>query len=286
MNELPPSSTQVDQSRICFLDPPSVAERKVKISCLGRERCREDYRISRLQFAGYGIEFVAAGSGMVFLDGRSSLLRAGTVFCYGPKTSHVITTNRHDVMTKYFVDFFGQKAAMLLSRSALQPGKAVHTFEIDRFRTLYEAMIEEADKGSPLSPEICLCYLEILFLRTRETISPEGARLSHAAANFQRCRSFIDTHFSDIDNLNDLAKHIHLTPAYLCRLFQKFGHPGPFQYLTRKKLSRAAEILVGEGRAVKEAAAEVGYSDPYHFSRLFGQFFGMSPTAFVRNRRK
>jgi AraC-like DNA-binding protein len=286
MNEFPPFSTQVDLARYGFLEPRTAKAKSLKIGCVGRERCRSDYRVERSSFAGYGIEFVAAGRGEVVLNGKSWPLRPGTLFCYGPRTAHVITTDRRDVLTKYFIDIFGLKAASILAASALRPGKVVYTLEVESFQAIYEAMLAEGGRGLAFSSEICVRYLQILLLRTHETISSESAQLSPAAANFQRCRTFIDSHFQEIQDLDDVSRHMSLTRPYLCRLFQKFGQSSPFQYLTRRKLNRAAERLVGEGRAVKDAAFEVGYRDPYHFSGAFRQFFGMSPTEFVKNHRK
>lgn len=188
-------------------------------------------------------------------------------------------------MTKFFVNFFGHEAWPALVKSGLTPGTALYTIEIESFRNLFEAMLSEGDKRLPWSAEICARYLHVLLLKAREAIPAGDVLPDRATSNFHRCRSHIDVHYSRIRNLDDLARAVHLTPPYLCRLFKKFGQPGPFQYLTRKKLSRAAELLVGTGCAVKEAAAEVGYSDPYHFSRAFRRFFGMSPLTFVQNHR-
>lgn len=45
----------------------------------------------------------------------------------------------------------------------------------------------------------------------------------------------------------------------------------------------AAEPLATTSRQVKEVADEVGYPDPYHFSRLFKKHFGYPPRVFCEN---
>ena len=47
-------------------------------------------------------------------------------------------------------------------------------------------------------------------------------------------------------------------------------------------MSRAAELLLDAGLKVVEVAAELGFSDPAHFSRSFKQVYGVSPERFVR----
>ena len=285
VSKLPAVSTQVSEARYCFLEQRVSASRKLRVSCVGREQCHPDYRVARKRFAGYGIEFVASGQGEAVLNGKAWPLRPGALFCYGPRTSHVITTDNGKPMAKYFVDFFGIAAAQIFRRSRLRPGNAVYTLELESFEAVFEAMLTEGNKGLPSSPEICSSYLQILLLRSGEAISSQSGRQSPAASNFQRCKTCIDAQFASLRDLNDIARASHITPAYLCRLFQRFGQASPFQYLTRRKLNRAAELLAGEGCAVKEAAATVGYPDPYHFSRVFRSFFGISPAAFAKNHR-
>ena len=104
-----------------------------------------------------------------------------------------------------------------------------------------------------------------------------------ASGSFHRCRDFIDQHFTQLKSLHEIAERLNLRSPYLCRLFRKMGYPSPFQYLTHKKLARAAEMLVVDGKSVKEVAAAVGYNDAYHFSRVFKAHYGKSPTHFVKS---
>lgn len=52
----------------------------------------------------------------------------------------------------------------------------------------------------------------------------------------------------------------------------------------RLKMNVAAVRLHAPGTLVKQVAAELGFSDPFHFSRAFKSIFGLSPEAFRRLR--
>lgn len=73
-----------------------------------------------------------------------------------------------------------------------------------------------------------------------------------------------------------LAQAAHLSEVHLRRLFLKQYHTTPFQYLTDLRMNRARTLL-REGRAVKEVALSVGYSDVYSFSRACRRRFGQTP---------
>ena len=48
-------------------------------------------------------------------------------------------------------------------------------------------------------------------------------------------------------------------------------------------MNHAAELLTHNNQMVKEVANQVGFDDPYYFSRTFKQFFGVSPKQFAFN---
>ena len=99
ISNFPAVSTQVREARYCYLEPHVSRTPKLRVSCAGKERCDPDYRVSRKSFAGYGLEFIVSGLGEVILDGKSWPLRPGTLFCYGPRTSHIISTEKRNPMT-------------------------------------------------------------------------------------------------------------------------------------------------------------------------------------------
>jgi len=62
-------------------------------------------------------------------------------------------------------------------------------------------------------------------------------------------------------------------------------HDG-FPFVTRKPShpqwpsSQGPNHLQQPGALVKQVAEEAGFTDPFHFSRVFTSVFGLSPTAF------
>jgi AraC-like DNA-binding protein len=81
-----------------------------------------------------------------------------------------------------------------------------------------------------------------------------------------------------------MAEECHLDAAYLCRLFQRYDHQSPYQFLMRLKMNQAAEWLQQSGALVKQVAVRAGFSDQFHFSRAFKGVFGVAPDVFRRLR--
>jgi AraC-like DNA-binding protein len=51
-------------------------------------------------------------------------------------------------------------------------------------------------------------------------------------------------------------------------------------------MNEAAAHLIGGRYTVKEIAIQVGFSDPYHFSRVFKKHHGVPPTRFQGSRTR
>lgn len=72
---------------------------------------------------------------------------------------------------------------------------------------------------------------------------------------------------------------------YFLREFQRRVGRTPRKYQEFKKMERAMHFLEA-GLSVTAAAAEVGYSDPYYFSRMFRRTLGLSPRDHVNKVRQ
>ena len=59
----------------------------------------------------------------------------------------------------------------------------------------------------------------------------------------------------------------------------------PGRYLQDLRLRKARSRLLSGDLAIKSVAAEVGYPDEFHFSRLFRKRFGRSPSEHRRIAR-
>ena len=85
-------------------------------------------------------------------------------------------------------------------------------------------------------------------------------------------------------SLGEVSAKCHVSSPYLCSLFRRYGDQSPYQYLLRLKMNAAAERLAQPGALVKSVADEMGFTDPFHFSRTFRRVLGISPVKFRRMR--
>ncbi len=273
-------SADVAQARRFYLDLNPPKTRSLVVVCGGLEYCTPDFVIRRDTFPYFSIEYVARGRGEVKLKGRARSLQAGRLFSYGPGVSQRITGDPSDPLVKYFVDFAGTQAAELLRSCKLSPGSVSEIFPANGLQPLFDELIQAGSQVHRGNAELCAKLLECMALRISSSRAPiEGAQ-TLSFATFERCRQHIELHALRLQSLDQIAGECHVNQAYLCRLFRRFDHISPYQYLLRLKMNHAAERLQQSAIMVKQVADEAGFSDPFHFSRVFHSILGLSPAAF------
>jgi AraC-like DNA-binding protein len=182
------------------------------------------------------------------------------------------------------VDFAGLQSAQWIRRIGFAPGKTTQVFPPSEIQPLFDELIRNGQRGTRQAPELCRQVLICLGMKLREARAPLQSADSIAFATYQNCRQFIAEHFQRLRTLEQTAQECHLDTAYLCRLFRRYDHQSPYQFLTRLKMNEAAGQLQQPGALVKNVAADLGFTNPFHFSRVFKSVFGISPDAF-RNLR-
>ena len=75
-----------------------------------------------------------------------------------------------------------------------------------------------------------------------------------------------------------IAGRLNMTPRQLLYQFGK-ATGEPLALWTRRRRVAAARRLLGQGLSVTQAAEQLGYANPYHFSRVFKAVTGIAPSA-------
>lgn len=104
----------------------------------------------------------------------------------------------------------------------------------------------------------------------------------HAAGSVaMRVREYVDAEFcSNTLSLETVADHVHKTPAYVSRVFKNELGCNFSDYLTERRMRRAAECLRDPDAKVYAIAQQCSYADTSNFIRVFKRFYGVSPAEY------
>jgi AraC-like DNA-binding protein len=96
----------------------------------------------------------------------------------------------------------------------------------------------------------------------------------------RRVREYIDAHLENNVSLEKLAGIAGLSISYFARAFKQSQGAAPHDYLMRRRLHRALELLAGTDLPLSAIAHGLGFSDQSHFARRFRQHFGVTPSRY------
>lgn len=277
-------SRHVRRGRRFQLDAFASSDMPLAVVRGGHEYCTNGPVVCRSHPPCHSVGFVVRGRGSLHMAGTQFGLDAGTIFSCGPSDSHRMTFDAREPLERYFVDLTGPRVPGILRHCHLTPGTVSRVSSVGEVQAVFDNLIRDGVRETQASSALCAALAEYLLVKVADLLVAAGTCPSPASVTFQRCREYIATHFRRLRSLEQVATECDINQAYLCRLFRRFDHEGPYRFLLRLKMNFAADQLRDPKVLVKEAAAAVGFHDPFQFSHTFKNIFGMSPDTFRRVR--
>lgn len=93
---------------------------------------------------------------------------------------------------------------------------------------------------------------------------------------------FINYNYMSELSLDIISQSMYLSPMYISKIFKDETGDSPINYLIKLRLHKAKEALIEGQSSIKDIAHSVGYSDVYHFSKLFKKYYGCPPSVFKK----
>ena len=101
---------------------------------------------------------------------------------------------------------------------------------------------------------------------------------------FQKMLYYIDEHYNEKMQLNNLAERFHFNETYGSHLFHKYFGCGFTEYVTNIKMKKAVELLNSD-MSITEIASFLNYDYAY-FNKLFKKSYGYTPRQYIQKYRR
>jgi transcriptional regulator GlxA family with amidase domain len=149
--------------------------------------------------------------------------------------------------------------------------------------------------GMAAGIDLCLHMLtrdhgpEVALDRARRMVVPvhrSGNQAQFAAAratpggSVAATLDWADAHLADPIGIDELAHHAHLSPRTFARQVVAATGTSPYEWLTRRRLARAARLLETRNRSIERVAAESGLGTAANLRLHFRRVYGTTPTAY------
>ena len=233
----------------------------------------------------YVIHFVLSGKGVFFMEGKKYELEAGTGFLISPGVLAFYQADELNPWTYIWVGFSGSKAREYISGIGLSSHAPIfHSEEHEALYACVRDMMEHNTYG--VANELRRIGQLHVFLSMIAKENPMEEEVGKGNQYVKRAIEYIQSNYHIPIKVSDVADYVCINRSYLYSLFQNALEMSPQQFLSRYRITKAAELLLTSSLPVESIALSTGYNDPFVFTKAFKQLTGMAPTTYRKEKKK
>ncbi|MBN1436321.1 MAG: helix-turn-helix transcriptional regulator [Sedimentisphaerales bacterium] len=111
------------------------------------------------------------------------------------------------------------------------------------------------------------------------------SRSTVAQSRFSHLFRYIDDHLNMPLENELLADLCHQSTSHFIRSFSREMHQSPAKYVQERRVASAAQRLVFSDDSIDQIAAQTGFSNRFHFSRVFARYMTVPPATYRKTIR-
>jgi len=227
----------------------------------------------------YILLYCIEGEGWIRINGTTITLTPNTGFIIPNNTPHKYGSALKDAWSIYWVHFAGEYAATFYNRFSSPRNNAVKIAYDEQRILLLTELIKLLD--SDLTDEkLEMAHFKLITLISSLCYSNTDQnttedRIDHSIL-------FMKNNIPNILSIDQLASQAKYSVSRYSELFRKKTGYAPVQFFIRLKIQKSCEYLYFTSQNIKEISKEVGFDDPYYFSRMFKKQIGISPMQYKK----
>ena len=185
----------------------------------------------------------------------------------------ILSTNKHRNLTYHFVI-----TAALVARFCIEGGMS-----LDDAYTTSDYYIQKADQ-SLTDSEIAQLYCEMMMDYAQKMKKIETKNIY--SLQIVKTIEYINNHLFENIKINDIADKINLNQFYLSTLFKQETGINLKDYILKKKIETAKNMIDYSNLSFIEIAEELGFCSQSYFILSFKKIVGETPKKYQDNIRR
>lgn len=279
-----------ENQRLCVVPRPLVAEalgrpvtRRLVVTDAGYFPYAEGHLRVRPAGAPEAIVILCvAGSGWVELAGERVRVSSSTVALIPPHTPHSYGADQTSPWTIWWCHLRGSDLGDLWEVAEASTARPVISLRAaDRATALLDEIVTSLERDQ--SPARLLATAGVAWrLMTQLAVD---RRLPEQGEPLERAMRYLEERVDGGIRVSELARLVGVSTSHLGALFRDATGGGVLAYHTALKMARARRLLDTTELQVGEIGREIGYGDPFYFSRQFSRVHGVSPSDYRMQRK-
>jgi AraC-like DNA-binding protein len=203
-----------------------------------------------------------------YADGRGEAFGPDCIFVYDSQEKFAVHTAQDGLHT--CLGLAGRYARQL-PRGVFQASPAM----VDRVEEIRGAMRKPASQLRAQRMDLLVGLLAVELLEAHQGREQEASARDDLAGV---AREIMDHQFAQLSGPGELAQSLYISREYLRQLFRKRFGVSPLEYLIRRRIDAACQMLRFSDLLVGTVALRCGFESPYYFSRMFKKLTGQPPS--------
>lgn len=229
------------------------------------------------------ITYTLSGEGVFKIGNNVRICKAGDMILLAPGTPHhyaTMTDSVWDFVWAHFLPLPHWAGLLQLPKvTDMLYGIQIDDADIGkRIENAFERIIKDCRGRNAYWSELSLTALEeVLLLANRQHWKDTKPVYD---SRIEQVLHILTHRMAEAHTVEELAQQVRLSPSRLAHVFKQQVGDSIMNMLNKLRLREAARYLRFTSRLVSDIAKDVGFADPFYFTRQFTAFFGMSPTAY------
>lgn len=258
----------------------------IYLSTCGVQNCLPNHFFGPGQREDYIIHFICGGKGRYQAGGRTYELTSGDFFVIYPDTEVYYQADPEQPWDYLWIGFQGVKAATYLKQAGIDPEHLTGHFHDSSFilTCIQQMMLARTlTYHNELKRQAALLQILATLIEFHHgTLSDDEQNDYPYRIYLQQAIDYMNEHIKENIKISEVAYHIGIDRSYLSGIFKNTLEISPQEYLLTLRMNRAADLLKNTHEKISTIAANVGYSDPLTFTKMFKRYKGMSPSEWRR----
>lgn len=263
-----------------FCDYPIIRnENKLPLFLLnmGQQRC-QDHIVRPNGYPYHQILYCTKGSGTLVLDGSKIPIPPYTAIYMPAHYPHEYYAEE-EVWDIHWVVPAGFAINELLANFGLEKPQVFELENINILENIFRKIHEAIRADSVFGNYKASGYLYDFLIEFYHIISFGGAYASPNPA-LTRAVDYINLNYTSPISLEELCSVSGVSKQYLCLLFRKILACRPVEYIAKRRIQAAKEMLTETNKTIEDISFETGFCSESYFCKLFKRYEGITPTAF------
>lgn len=231
--------------------------------------------------------YCVKGAGWYHLNDQKHTVNPNQAFILPAHVAHRYGTDDANPWTIYWMHFTGSRAGHFLDFLRPQSDGSPITVspQPERFQ-LFDDILSHVEMSFNMDNIVYANSSLARFLATFNNAVYNPNPVNPAGDDpISRSITFMKENLSRSLSLDELARIAGMSASHYSAVFREKVQSAPINFFTFLKIQEACRLLENTQLRIKEVAYQIGYADPYHFSRVFANVMGVSPRDFRRLRK-